>query len=38
MHRHPVNGHRLFRRADLENFLHGVERLVNACAKKRKPR
>lgn len=38
MHRNPVNGYRLFRRADLEKFLCGVERPVNAAAKKRKPR
>ena len=36
--RNPANGYRLFRRADLERFLHGVERPVNAAAKKRKPR
>jgi excisionase family DNA binding protein len=38
MHRNPANGYRLFRRADLEKFLHRVERPVNAPAKKRKPR
>ncbi len=38
MHRNPANGYRLFRRADLEKFLHAVERPVNAAAKKRKPR
>lgn len=38
MHRNPVNGYRLFRRADLARFLCGVECTVNAAAKKRKPR
>lgn len=38
MHRNPVNGYRLFRRVDLEKFLHGIERPVNAAPKKRKPR
>jgi hypothetical protein len=38
MHRNPVNGYRLFRRADLEKFLHNIERPVNAAVKKRKPR
>jgi excisionase family DNA binding protein len=38
MHRNPANGYRLFRRADLERFLHGVERSVNAAAQRRKPR
>ncbi|MFO0903732.1 MAG: helix-turn-helix domain-containing protein [Pirellulales bacterium] len=34
MHRNPVNGYRLFRRADLETFLHNIERPVNATEKK----
>jgi excisionase family DNA binding protein len=38
MHRNPVNGYRLFRRADLEKFLHRIERPIDAGAKKRKPR
>jgi len=38
MHRNPANGYRLFRRADLEKFLHNIERPVNTAAKKRKPR
>lgn len=29
MHRNPANGYRLFRRADLEAFLHRVEQPVN---------
>jgi excisionase family DNA binding protein len=32
MHRNPANGYRLFRRADLEKFLHRVKRPVNAIA------
>jgi excisionase family DNA binding protein len=36
--RNPANGYRLFRQADLEKFLRGVERPVNAPMKKRKPR
>jgi excisionase family DNA binding protein len=38
MHRNPANGYRLFRRSDLEKFLHGVERPVNISPKKSKPR
>ena len=38
MQRNPANGYRPFRRADLEKFLHGVERPVNAPIMKRKPR
>jgi excisionase family DNA binding protein len=38
MHRNPANGYRLFRRADLEKFLHGIEQPVNTMMKKRKPR
>lgn len=38
MHQNPANGYRLFRRIDLQRFLKGVERPVNANAKKRKPR
>jgi excisionase family DNA binding protein len=38
MHRNPANGYRLFRRADLERFLHKVERPVNASAKKQRPK
>ncbi len=37
MRRNPVNGYRLFRRADLEKFLQKVERPVGAVANK-KPR
>lgn len=38
MHRNPVNGYRLFRRADLEAFLQGIERPVKVPTKKRVPR
>ena len=38
VHRNPANGYRLFRRADLEKFLHAIERPVNGPMKKRKPR
>jgi DNA-binding transcriptional MerR regulator len=38
MHRHPVNGYRLFHRADLATFLHAIERPVKVPNKKAKPR
>lgn len=38
MHRNPANGYRLFRRADLEDFLKSIERPVTSPAQKRKPR
>lgn len=38
MHRNPVNGYRLFRRADLETFLNAIERPVKIPKKKAKPR
>ena len=38
MYRNPANGYRLFRRADLENFLRDIERHMKAHTTKRKPR
>ena len=38
MYRNPANGYRLFRRADLENFLHDIECHMQAHTVKRKPR
>jgi excisionase family DNA binding protein len=35
MHRNPANGYRLFRRADLEQFLHKTARPVKPPARKK---
>lgn len=36
--RHPINGYRLYRKADLEQVVQELERLASQPVKKRRPR